>query len=200
MNILNATYKGSFVDFEKLPQLTMPEIAFAGRSNVGKSSLINYLCSNKNLAHTSSQPGKTQTFNYYEIKTNTLPFHLVDLPGYGFAKVPITLRKEWIVRMMTYFANRDKLKVIAILIDARIPTQKIDMEFIESIIKINVPFIILFTKFDIKLKNKAMPNVTSTLEYLKTNFRVVPFYCLTSSENKVGKEELLDFLKMKMFS
>ncbi len=195
MIIINSSYKGSFVDFDKLPK-TSGEIAFAGRSNVGKSSLINFICSNRTLAKTSSQPGKTQTFNYYVVNFKNEPdFYFVDLPGYGYAKVSQQLRDEWKQRMMHYFANREQLKAVAVLIDSRIPPQIIDIEFIESLYQMQIPFFVLATKFDIKLKNKNNANLLQLQKLLLERKKITCNIIKTSASDRMGKEEFMLYLK-----
>jgi GTP-binding protein len=192
MNIKEAIYTGSYVDWDKMNAESLPEFAFAGRSNVGKSSLINFLCNQKHLAHTSSQPGKTQTFNFYKI--NKL-WNLVDLPGYGYAKVSQKMRAEWLQRMMNYFENRVQLKVVCQLIDARIPPQKIDIEFAEAVAKLNnVQLINIFTKADKKLGNKPSANVSAFQKELKEKIKTIPYHFVTSSSDKSGKEIFLKWV------
>jgi GTP-binding protein len=192
MNIKEAIYTGSYVDWDKMNAEPLPELAFAGRSNVGKSSLINFLCNQKHLAHTSSQPGKTQTFNFYKINKN---WNLVDLPGYGYAKVSQKMRAEWLQRMINYFENRVQLIVVCQLIDSRIPPQKIDLEFAEAVAKLNnVQLINIFTKADKKLGNKPSANVSAFQKELKEKIKQVPQHFVTSASDKAGKEIFLKWV------
>ncbi len=195
VQISTAHYEGSFVDFEKLPPKDLPEFAFAGRSNVGKSSLINYFCKQSHLAHTSSQPGKTQTFNFYKIND---AFYFVDLPGYGFAKVPQHLRKEWAERMMNYFENRKQLRCVCQLVDSRIPPQKIDIEFATACHQLNIPLAVIFTKADRKRKNEIAVNMQAYKEALEPTFNEPPTYFVTSSSDKSGAEDFLKWLKVEI--
>jgi GTP-binding protein len=190
MKIKEAIYTGSYVDWEKMSEEKLPELAFAGRSNVGKSSLINYLCNQKKLAHTSSQPGKTQTFNFYKINKN---WNLVDLPGYGYAKVSQKMREEWTQRMLQYFKNREQLTVVCQLIDARIPPQKIDVEFAEALHNLEIQFINIFTKADKKLGNKPQANIAAFQKELKLKIKKVPFHFVTSVSDRAGSEMLLNW-------
>src|SRR5580704_17475821 len=128
MLIKSAEYIASYVEVEKCPKEQVPEFAFVGRSNVGKSSLLNYLCSRKALARVSNTPGKTQTLNFFKINHH---FNLVDLPGYSFAKVSKELRDRWVSMMRNYILKREQLQYVCLLIDSRIPPQRIDLEFIQ---------------------------------------------------------------------
>ena len=195
MLIKEAIYTGSYVDWQKMPAEALPEIAFAGRSNVGKSSLINFLCNQKKLAHTSSQPGKTQTFNLYKINKQ---WNLVDLPGYGYAKVSQQMRKEWLQRMMDYFENRTQLQTVCQLIDARIPTQLIDVEFAAALAKKNIPFVQIFTKADKKLGNKTKVNILEMEKELKKVVTALPQIFITSASDRIGNEVLLKWVAAQL--
>src|SRR6186997_2611266 len=152
MEIKEAQYLTSSPSFDKCPTPDRPEYAFIGRSNVGKSSLINMLCNNAKLAKTSAAPGKTQLINHYIVESVTgkskTNWFLVDLPGYGYAKRAQKLRKEWTKMIEDYLRKREKLLNIFILIDARHEPQKIDLEFIDSLGEWQLPFTIVFTKAD----------------------------------------------------
>ncbi len=192
MFIKEAIYTGSYVDWQKMPQEALPELAFAGRSNVGKSSLINYLCNQKKLAHTSSQPGKTQTFNFYKINKQ---WNLVDLPGYGFAKVSQQMRKEWLQRMMDYFENRQQLRRVCQLIDSRIPPQAADIEFAMALSELKIQTVLIFTKADTKLKNKIKGSVAAFENELKGKVPFTPIHFVTSASDRVGSEQFLEWAK-----
>src|ERR1017187_6134542 len=140
MHIKSSEYKASYVEVGKCPDVQMPEFAFTGRSNVGKSSLINYLCGRKALSKVSNTPGKTSTINYFEINNR---FHLVDLPGYSFAKVSREQRAKWNKMIHDYLLNRKQLQYICLLIDSRIPPQKTDLNFANWLGKSQVPFMII---------------------------------------------------------
>ena len=145
MEIKNATFVVSNSDYRKCPDTRLPEYAFIGRSNVGKSSLINMLTNNKSLAKTSVKPGKTQLINHFLINK---AWYLVDLPGYGYARTSKVSRMEWQAMINDYILNRETLANLFVLIDSRIPPQKIDIEFINYMGAHGVPLIIIFTKTD----------------------------------------------------
>lgn len=176
---------------EKCPNSTLPEYAFIGRSNVGKSSLINMLTNRKSLAKTSGKPGKTQLINHFLVNKN---WHLVDLPGYGYAKVSKREKKTFQRFITEYFSKRKQLVCGFVLIDIRHEPQKIDMEFMAWLGENHIPFCIIFTKAD-KLKPKAIENHVRTYEtiMLKT-WEEMPHYFITSSSKNTGKEELLNYI------
>jgi GTP-binding protein len=191
--ILSAAYEGSFATFESLKASAFSEFAFAGRSNVGKSSLINYLANKKEMARTSSQPGKTQTFNYYTINNK---FYWVDMPGYGFAKVSVTLRNKWKKEMETYLGNREQLVTLFQLVDSRIKPQANDLEFSRACIEGQVPLAIVFTKADKKFKNEVRKNISDYQDELLKFVKMVPTIFITSASDQTGKEEIVDWMKM----
>lgn len=181
----------SNTDFNKCPSPVKPEFAFIGRSNVGKSSLINMLCRRKNLAKTSVKPGKTQLINHFLIDED---WYLVDLPGYGFAKVPLKNRTEWQFMINGYLLNRINLMCTFILIDLRLPPQKIDEEMIESFGENELPFALVFTKAD-KLKPAEVEiNLSSYKNYLSESWEELPPHFVTSSALELGREDLLSFI------
>jgi GTP-binding protein len=197
MKIIEAKYTGSFSEIDQLPSKALSEVAFAGRSNVGKSSLINFLCERKNLAHTSSQPGKTQTFNFYQINNG---WNLVDLPGYGFAKVSQEKRLEWKTKMLDYFEKREQLKLICQLIDSRISPQKIDIEFAEALKMLGLRHIQIFTKADNKFKNITNSNIAAFHKAMKENkIHFPPKYFISSVSDKKGRIEILDEIQSNIF-
>ncbi|MCB0636002.1 MAG: YihA family ribosome biogenesis GTP-binding protein, partial [Lewinella sp.] len=147
MDILSATFIGSFPEHKLAPGDGLPEFAFIGRSNVGKSSLINMLVERKGLAHTSNVPGKTQHLNFYQINEE---WYLVDLPGYGYARVPKKLRQKWQGMIRSYLLERPALVCVFVLIDSNIPPQANDLNFINWLGEHGVPFIVIFTKTDRK--------------------------------------------------
>jgi GTP-binding protein len=189
--IISAEYKGSFGALALLPKPPVPEIVFAGRSNVGKSSLINFLCNKKEIAHTSSQPGKTQTFNYYAIN-NT--YYLVDLPGYGFAKISLSMRQKWEHQMKDYFLQRRQLATICQLVDSRIKPQKNDLNFAENVISNNLPLAVIFTKADRKLKNETKHNISAYQDELLKINKHLPTIFITSSSDRTGNDELVEWM------
>jgi len=191
MKITKATFIKSSTKLEQLPPHNLPEYAFIGRSNVGKSSLINMLADNFKLAQTSGRPGKTQTINHFLINEN---WYLVDLPGYGWARISKTMRVEWKAMIDNYLLGRENLMCIFVLIDVRIPPQKIDLEFITYLAASGLPFNLIFTKAD---KESGVVNDKSIAafkrEMLKT-FEECPEVFLTSSETKYGKAKVLDYI------
>ena len=182
----------SYVDVEKCPKVEMPEFAFIGRSNVGKSSLINYLCGRKKLSKVSNTPGKTQTINYFDIN-GILQF--VDLPGYSFAKVSIEMRNKWNNMIRNYILHREQLMYVCQLIDARVPPQKIDLEFIGWMGKNHVPLVIVFTKADKPGSKEASTNIQNFKNALLKEWDELPVMFVTSSEKKIGAEALLTFIE-----
>lgn len=203
MQIQKATYLISSPGFEKCPAPTRPEYAFIGRSNVGKSSLINMLCNNEKLAKISATPGKTQLINHFEIsslsgkgtnvqKTN---WYLVDLPGYGFAKVSQRSRRKWEQMIENYFRQRENLAMVFVLIDARHSPQKIDLNFLISLGKWDVPFSLVFTKTDKENQRTVAGNVKEFLEEMKKTWQFLPPHFITSAVKKTGREKLLTYIE-----
>lgn len=198
MEIVKASYVISSPSVEACPGPDRAEFAFIGRSNVGKSSLINMLCNRPGLAKTSATPGKTQLINHFEIisKTKSLQekWYLVDLPGYGYAKVSQTSRRRWEQMIENYLRKRANLVNVFVLVDGRHPPQKIDIEFIENLGKWQVPFTIAFTKTDKEKPGVVKRNMEAFSQKLKETWQFLPQYFLTSSEKKTGRQEMLDFL------
>lgn len=190
MVIKTAQFVGSFPTIQQCPDSTLPEYAFIGRSNVGKSSLINLLTNRNELAKVSGTPGKTQSINYFKI--NDI-WHLVDLPGYGYAKVSKKARERWEKMIRTYLVQREQLACIFVLIDARITPQKIDLEFVQWLGENGLPFAFIFTKIDDR-KYKAV-NVEMFKKAILEHWEEMPPYFLTSAEKKRGREEVLAFVE-----
>ncbi|MFK8268992.1 ribosome biogenesis GTP-binding protein YihA/YsxC [Capnocytophaga cynodegmi] len=189
--ITKAEFIVSNSDVNKCPSERIPEYAFIGRSNVGKSSLINMLANNKNLAKTSGRPGKTQLINHFKINNN---WFLVDLPGYGYARVSKTTKKTFQKFITQYFEKRQQLVCAFVLVDIRHEPQKIDLEFMQWLGENAIPFAIIFTKSD-KLKPNAIErNIENYKNLLLETWEEFPLYFVTSSENKTGKEELLQYI------
>ncbi len=189
MIIKTAEFIMSNSEVEKCPKDTLPEYAFIGRSNVGKSSLINMITNHKNLAKTSGRPGKTQLINHFLINKN---WFLVDLPGYGYARVSKTSKKKFQRFITDYFEERQQLVLAFILVDIRHEPQKIDLEFMTYMGETGLPFSIIFTKAD-KLKPKAIErNVAAYLEELLKTWEEAPNYFITSSASMVGRDEVLN--------
>lgn len=191
MKIKEAVFICSNTDYRKCPNADKPEYAFIGRSNVGKSSLINMLAGNKKLAKISTKPGKTQLINHFLIDKL---WYLVDLPGYGWAKVSKTERVKWEKMTRSYFLNRENLQCVFALIDSRLDPQNIDIDFINWLGKNGIPCVIVFTKTDKITKNKVLQSVEKFKNRLLVDWEEVPQYFLSSALNKTGKEEILGFI------
>ena len=192
MIIKNATFIQSVADWKKCPAANLPEYAFIGRSNVGKSSLINMLVNNSKLAKTSAKPGKTQTINHFLINKN---WYLVDLPGYGYASISKTMREKWQKMIRDYFINRENLQVVFVLIDSRLEPQKIDLEFINNLGEMQIPFALIFTKADKVSASKVQSNVQRFKNRLAENWESMPYIMVSSAETKKGKEDILNFIE-----
>lgn len=191
MQIKTAEFVVSNSDVSKCPKNPIPEYAFIGRSNVGKSSLINMITGRKSLAKTSGRPGKTQLINHFIINNN---WHLVDLPGYGYAKVSKTAKKKFQQFITDYFLRREQMVWAFVLIDIRHEPQKIDLEFMQWMGENAIPFSIVFTKAD-KLKPKAIErNVNSYITKLLETWETAPKHFVTSSSSGTGREELLEYI------
>jgi len=192
MQIKTAAFLVSSARIDQCPNDNMPEYAFIGRSNVGKSSLINMLTGNGKLAKTSSTPGKTVLINHFVINGE---WYLVDLPGYGYAKRSKKDAEKFEHMITTYILDREQMTNLFLLIDVRHEPQKIDMEFIEWLGENGVPFSIVFTKADKVSKARLNGNVTHYLAELKNRWEELPPYFVTSSETKMGREEILNYIE-----
>ena len=192
MKISSAKFVISNTDVRKCPSEPYPEYAFIGRSNVGKSSLINMLTGHKNLAKTSGKPGKTQLINHFLINEN---WYLVDLPGYGYAKVSKDKRKTFQKFIKDYFNKRMQLACSFVLIDSRHEPQKIDLEFMEFLGENGIPFCIVFTKTDKLSKTALEKNLAHHKKVMLESWEEMPNTFLTSSVNSSGKEEILSFIE-----
>ena len=191
MKILTAEFISSYADITKCPAPDKPEFAFIGRSNVGKSSLINMLTNSRKLAKTSVTPGKTQTINHFLINSS---WYLVDLPGYGYASVSKSTRAGFGKMIENYVLHRENLTCLFVLIDSRLPPQAIDLDFIEWAGGKNIPLAILFTKIDKLKQNELQKNITNYQNTLLTRWEELPTMILTSAEKKNGKEDVLDLI------
>jgi GTP-binding protein len=189
--IKKAEFVVSNTNPEKCPKPDRAEIAFIGRSNVGKSSLINMLTGVKELAKTSQKPGKTQLVNHFMINDR---WYLVDLPGYGFAKVSKDRKEKWEQMISIYLTTRSNLCGVFVLIDSRLEPQTIDLEFVNWCGEQNVPFVLAFTKADKQSKSQTDKNVKAFLNKMEEIFGEYPDYFVTSAEKHGGKEEVLKFI------
>lgn len=192
MIIKSAEFTVSNTKISKLPLPELPEYAFIGRSNVGKSSLINMLTDVKGLAKTSQKPGKTQLINHFLINKS---WYIVDLPGYGYAKSSKTNRLEWAKFIRHYLEKRESLQCVFVLIDSRLEPQKIDIEFCCSLGEKGIPFMLVFTKADKQGAPKSQQNMALFKKALLAYFEEIPQMILTSSENKLGRDQLLDLIE-----
>jgi GTP-binding protein len=191
MHIKSAEFVVSNSDVMKCPNSSLPEYAFIGRSNVGKSSLINMLTGRKSLAKTSGKPGKTQLINHFLINKN---WHLVDLPGYGYARVSKSSKKTFQKFITQYFSNRTQLVTAFVLVDIRHEPQPIDLDFMQWLGENQIPFSIIFTKAD-KLKPKAIENHVKAYKLILLEFwEEMPNYFITSSPKTIGNKEVLQYI------
>ena len=204
MHIKKASYIISSPSFEKCPVADRPEYAFIGRSNVGKSSLINMLCNNDKLAKTSNAPGKTQMINHFEITSvrkpgeyNETKWYLVDLPGYGFAKISQSSRRRWEQMIENYLRKRENLTNVFVLIDSRHSPQKLDLDFIQNLVLWQIPHTIIFTKSDKEKQSIVSKNVKLFLESLRKTQQFLPQHFITSALKKTGRTKFLDLIAEK---
>ena len=191
MEIKNSQFVISAPTVEKCPKDNKPEYAFIGRSNVGKSSLINMLCNHKGLAKTSATPGKTLLINLFLVNRE---WYLVDLPGYGYAKRSKSVQDQLQRMISSYILQRQQLVNVFVLIDIRHEPQKIDREFIDWLGVSSVPFSIVFTKADKLGPVKARQNAERWMESLRDTWETLPPYFITSSEKKTGRQEVIDYI------
>ena len=191
MDIHSAVYIVSSPDYTKCPAPDRPEYAFIGRSNVGKSSLINMLCNNDKVAKTSNTPGKTQLINHFNIDNE---WYMVDLPGYGFAKVSQSQRKKWEKMIEDYLRKRENLVSVFVLIDSRHTPQKLDLEFVDNLRKWQVPFALVFTKADKENQRVVAANVKAFLEKMRQTWQFLPQHFVTSAVKKMGRDKILGLI------
>jgi len=192
MKIVSSEFVISNTDITKCPQTGFPEYAFIGRSNVGKSSLINMLTGHKGLAMTSSKPGKTLLINHFLINKE---WYIVDLPGYGYAQRSKKVQEQIMRIIQQYILGREQLTNLFVLIDSRLKPQKIDLEFINWLGENGVPFSIVFTKADKLSKMRVNDNVKLFLDTLREEWEELPPYFVSSAEKGTGKEEILDYIE-----
>ena len=192
MKINTAEFIISNSEVDKCPKERLPEYAFIGRSNVGKSSLINMLTNHKNLAKTSSKPGKTQLINHFKINNN---WFLVDLPGYGYARVSKKTKAVFQQFITDYFERREQLICAFVLIDIRLEAQKIDLEFMEYLGESEIPFAVIFTKADKIGKTKVASHIAAyKKQMLANNWAEMPQYFITSSLEATGRDTILEYI------
>lgn len=200
MEIREATYVISNPSVDKCPKPDRPEFAFIGRSNVGKSSLINMLCNKKNLAKTSATPGKTQLINHFEIISTTgrsskqTKWYLVDLPGYGYAVTSKKNRKSWGRMIEDYIRKRENLISLFVLIDSRHETQQLDMDFVNQLGEWQIPFAIVFTKTDKNKPGRTTRHVQGFSDTLKKTWSALPPIFISSAITKQGRIQLLEYI------
>ena len=192
MGIVKAEFLVSNTDYLKCPSPDKPEYAFIGRSNVGKSSLINMLTDNQKLAKTSGKPGKTQLINHFLVNKE---WYLVDLPGYGWAKTSKESRAKWDLMIRNYILNRQNLYCVFVLIDSRLDPQKIDLEFINWLGEKMIPLALVFTKADKQSENKTQQKIAMFRKALSASWEKIPEVLITSSEDKTGREALIQFIE-----
>lgn len=193
----NAKYLISSPSISKCPAPDRPEYAFIGRSNVGKSSLINLLTEQNSLAKVSGTPGKTIMINHFLIDANSKDeggWYLVDLPGYGYAKRSKSQREQWIKVMNDYFEKRENLVTVFVLIDSRLSPQANDIEFLEGLGEIGVPFNLVFTKADKNTQSETAKNVKTFLNKMKESWEYIPRHFVSSTVKKMGRRELLAYI------
>ena len=192
MQIKSAVYVISSPEYKLCPAPDRPEYAFIGRSNVGKSSLINMLCNNQKLAKTSSAPGKTQLINHFDV--NKGQWYLVDLPGYGYAKVSQNQRKKWEKMIEDYLRQRENLAQVFVLIDSRHSPQKLDIDFINQLGEWEVPFSLVFTKADKEKQAVVSKNVKDFLNKMRATWQFLPAHVVSSVMKQMGKDKILGII------
>ena len=190
--VKDAQFLGSFARTEACPESNIPEYAFIGRSNVGKSSLVNMITGRKALAKVSRTPGKTQLLNFFKINNQ---WNLVDLPGYGYARLAKTKRAEFSKMIKHYLKNRDQLTCLFVLIDGSIGPQELDMEFLKFLGQESVPYSIIYTKTDKETQNIVIKNIQAIKKRLLQDWSDLPLQFATSATKRRGGNELLDYIE-----
>lgn len=197
MKIASATFAGSSTRVSEKPKVRLPEFAFIGRSNVGKSSLINMLCARRKLAMTSATPGKTKLVNHFLINGE---WYLVDLPGYGYAKMPAAEKEKLTAIIQDYLGNSEEMVMLFVLVDSRHDIQKSDFEFMDEMRRAELPFAIIFTKGDKMGPQARQKQIDSYKNSLLEKWPGLPPCFTSSSETGLGKEEILDFIGSELAS
>jgi GTP-binding protein len=195
MKIYSAEFLKSSAELSQCPDPSIPEFAFIGRSNVGKSSLINMLVEKRSMAKTSGTPGKTRLINHFIINADHNPWYLVDLPGFGYAKIALSERTKWKRMVRTYIEERENLKCTFLLIDTRHEPQKIDLEFAQWLGENGLPFALAFTKADKEKPGAVQRNVNLFAEKFLETFAELPNVFVTSAETRLDKEKVLGFIE-----
>ena len=190
--IHSITFLGSFPRVTTTPKIQLPEFAFIGRSNVGKSSLINFLCQRKKLAKTSGTPGKTQMINLFQVNERWI---LADLPGYGYARRSKKTREKWSKILSDYLIQRENLVTSFVLIDSRIPPQQSDIEKIQWLGKSQIPFSLIFTKADNRRNESIQDNIDLFIQEMNRLYDTPPNHFITSAKSKTGREDVLDYIE-----
>jgi GTP-binding protein len=198
MEINSANYLISSATYKQCPKPDRPEYGFIGRSNVGKSSLINMICKNSRLAKISATPGKTQLINHFEIVSaegrQKQDWYLVDLPGYGYATVSQKARNNWSNLIESYLRKRENLACVFLLIDSRHEPQKADLEFLDKLGEWEIPFVLVFTKNDKNKPGATKRNVENFINTMRSKWEELPPYFLTSAIKQTGRQEILDYI------
>lgn len=193
MRIINQIeFSGSFTSYKQGPDKMLAEFAFIGRSNVGKSSLINMLSENEKIAKVSNTPGKTQTINYFLVNDS---WYMVDLPGYGYAKVSKKLRAQWEKMILDYLEFRPTLMLLFVLIDSRLPAQKLDIEFLQWCGEKGIPVSLVYTKTDKLTKNQLASNLAQIRKTLQNDWEQLPEQFISSAVLKNGRTEILSHIE-----
>jgi GTP-binding protein len=196
MEIIQASYVISSPSVDMCPKADRPEYAFIGRSNVGKSSLINMLCNKKEVAKISRSPGKTQMINHFNItSSDKKEWYLVDLPGYGFAKVSQSQRKSWQKMIEDYIRKRENLGTLFVLLDSRLEPQKLDLDFINQLGEWQVPFVLVFTKADKITQRETAAHVKLFLEKMRESWEYLPPHFVTSAVKRLGARQVLSYIQ-----
>ena len=193
MPINEVHFVASNTGLTSLPKDGKPEYAFIGRSNVGKSSLINMLCNRTNLAKTSSTPGKTKLINHFLVDEE---WYLVDLPGYGYARLPKSVKEQIQLMIHNYITKREQMACVLVLIDCRLEPQKSDLEFIDWLGEKGIPFVMVFTKSDKLTANQLNRNISVFKKKMLENWEETPQVFITSSADRIGREEILEFIEV----
>jgi GTP-binding protein len=196
MEIIQASYVISSPSVDMCPKADRPEYAFIGRSNVGKSSLINMLCNKKEVAKVSGSPGKTQLINHFNItSSDKREWYLVDLPGYGFAKVSQAQRKSWQKMIEEYIRKRENLGTLFVLLDSRLEPQKLDLDFVNQLGEWQVPFVLVFTKADKITQRETAAHVKQFLQKMRESWEYLPPHFVTSAVKRLGARQVLSYIQ-----